>query len=285
MRDASPVVRAAYQQCQRIVDKKINHVIPGFWLLPDKYSLPIAAVFAFEYRIYSIVYKSSLSKNRKLTTLDLLETDLHLCLMGHDESDDPDVIALADAVQHYQLDLADLEMMIQAGRNMLKVHVFEHFAELMDYCRVAANPQGALVMAVLSESDEKDKACMKAMTSAIYLINKCQYVVADYERTGTIFLPRDDMRRFHVTEGAFVNKHFGANYQQLMQYEYARLDKLLRAAAPLGHSLKGRAAIVIRMLLTNFARKLYHLQSQKDLSQPVLSTKGDWKYIVKSAIW
>lgn len=285
MRDTSPVVSAAYRQCQRIVEQKIKQIMPGFWLLADKHSLPIAAVFAFDYRINSIVYKSSLSRNRKLTTLDLLETDLHLCLMGHDESDDPDVIALADAVQRYQLDVSDLEAMIQAGRNMLNRPIFESFAALISYCRIAANPQGALIMRILGETDEKNKACAKAITSSIYLINKYQYAVSEYEKTGNIFLPRDDMQDFNVTEKTFVNKSFDINYRQLMLYEYTRLDKLLRAAAPLGKGLKGRAAIVARILLTHFARKLYHLKSKEDLSNPVLSTKGDWKYILKAVIW
>ena len=123
------------------------------------------------------------------------------------------------------------------------------------------------------------------MTSSIYLMNKYQYLASEYEKTGNIFLPRDDMQRFKVTESVFVDKHFDGNYHQLMRYEYARIDKLLRAAAPLGKNLKGRRAIVIRMLLTRFARKLYHLKLQEDLSQPVLSTKGDWRYLVKAAIW
>jgi len=285
MRDASPVVSAAYEQCQRIVGRRIKQILPSFWLLPDKYSLPIAAVFAFEYRIYSIVYKASLSRNRKLTMLDLLETDLHLCLMGHDESDDPDVIALADAVQRYQLDISDLEMMLQAGRNMLNRNIFASFAALISYCRTAANPQGELIMRILGETDEKNRAYVKAMTSSIFLINKYQYIALEYERTGNIFLPRDDMQRFKVTENTFTDKHFDVNYRQLMQYEYARIDKLLRAAAPLGKRLKGRTAVVVRMLLTRFARKLYHLKSQEDLSLPVLSTKGDWRYILKAAVW
>ncbi len=285
MRDASPVVNAAYRQCQRIVGQKIKQVLLGFWLLPDKHRLPIATVFAFEYRINSIVYKASLSRNRKLTTLDLLETDLHLCLMGHDESDDPDVIALADAVQRYQLDISDVELMLQAGRNALNNNIFDNFAALIRYCRIAANPQGELIMGILGEMDEKNRAYVKAMTSSIYLMNKYQYVALEYEKTGNIFLPRDDMQRFQVTENAFIDKDFSVNYHQLMRYEYARIDKLLRAAAPLGKRLKGRRAIVVRMLLTRFARKLYHLKSQEDLSQPVLSTKGDWRYIVKAAIW
>ena len=285
IRDASPVVSAAYRQCQRIVERRIKQIFPSFWLLPDKHRLPIAAVFAFEYRIYSIAYKASLSRNRKLTMLDLLETDLHLCLMGYDESDDPDVIALADAVQRYQLDISDVEMMLQAGRNMLESNVFDNFATLINYCRTAANPQGELIMGILGETDEKNRAYVKAMTSSIYLINKYQYVAVEYRRTGNIFLPRDDMQRFKVTENTFVDKHFAVNYRQLMQYEYARIDKLLRAAAPLGKRLKGRTAIMVRMLLTRFARKLYHLKSQEDLSLPVLSTKGDWRYMVKAAIW
>lgn len=285
MRDASPVVNAAYQQCQRIVERRIKQIMFGFWLLPDKHSLPIAAVFAFEYRINSIVYKVSLSRNRKLTMLDLLETDLHLCLMGHDESDDPDVIALADAVQRYQLNISDMELMLQAGRNALNSHIFDNFATLINYCRIAANPQGELIMGILGEMDEKNRAYVKAMTSSIYLMNKYQYLASEYEKTGNIFLPRDDMQRFKVTESVFVDKHFDGNYHQLMRYEYARIDKLLRAAAPLGKNLKGRRAIVIRMLLTRFARKLYHLKLQEDLSQPVLSTKGDWRYLVKAAIW
>jgi len=285
MRNASPVVSAAYRQCQRIVRRKVKQAMPGFWLLPVKQSLPIAALLVFEYRINSIVYKASLSRNRKLTTLDLLETDLHLCLMGHDESDDPDVIALADAVQRYQLDISELELMLQAGRDALNVYTFDNFAALISHCRIAANPQGALVMGILGEKDEKNQAYVKAITISIYLINKYQYVVAEYERTGNLFLPHDDMQRFGVTEDTFIKKNFGANYHQLMRYEYARIDRLLRAAAPLGKGLKGRAAVVTRMLLTHFARQLYHLKLQKDLSQPVLSKKGDWIYIVKAAIW
>ncbi len=282
--DASPLVRSAYRQCKRMVRVRMKQIVPGFWLLPDKYKLPLAALFAFEYRINSILYKKSLSKNRKLTLLDQLETDLHLCLMGDDESDDPVIIALTNAVVRYALEVRDLTSMIDAGRVSLENNQFEHFADLITYCQTAANPQGALVMSILDESDEKSLACTKAITTSLFLMDKYQHISAQYKRTGSIFLPKEDMQRFNVTESELAKKQFSFNHHELMKYEYARIDKLLRAAAPLGKILRGRVGMVARMLLTNSARKLYHLKSQKDLSKPVLTNKGDWKYIMKAAL-
>ena len=269
MKGATPEVRAAYEECIYLARDHVKAVMPISWLMPGAMLPALSAIVALVERLDQIAYEQSIPEERRLTRLDQLETDIHLGLMGEDESDDPITLAICDCMLRHDLPIPVLQRLLKSGKQRMTKQRFDHFSELMEYAKKVANPEGELLLHLTGKVNEKLLAYTNGLSTSLFLLQKFQNVYSDYTDKGHIFLPQDDMQRFGVTDSMIIEQHCGFAFQQLMKHEYARVDRLLRAASPLGKELGGRAGILVRTIIMKAARKLYHLKSQQDLSIPV----------------
>ncbi len=116
---------------------------------------------------------------------------------------------------------------------------YETFDELLDYCRLSANPVGELVLGVFGAAtpdrvDLSDRIC-----TALQIVEHLQDITEDYAR-GRVYVPREDLVRFGCDDRDLTGEPTAAR-RALISFEAARARSLLSAGAPLARTLaRGR---------------------------------------------
>ena len=137
-----------------------------------------------------------------------------------------------------------LDDLIQANRQDQLVTRYETYDELKKYCELSANPVGQVVLAIMSAATPARITASDSICTALQIVEHTQDVAEDLAN-GRIYLPREDMERFGVTESDLAKPRAEANVRQLIKFEADRAEQLLDEGAPLIGTLRGAARIAI----------------------------------------
>ncbi|MFC4469973.1 squalene synthase HpnC [Streptomyces xiangluensis] len=137
--------------------------------------------------------------------------------------------------------------LIAANRQDQLVKRYETYDDLRAYCELSANPVGRLVLAVTGTSTPERVRLSDAVCTALQIVEHLQDVSEDLGRD-RIYLPAEDMKRFHVQEPDIGMPTAGASVRALVAFEAERAQNLLNEGTPLVGSVHGR----LRLLLAGF---------------------------------
>ncbi|MDJ0382631.1 squalene synthase HpnC [Streptomyces sp. G-G2] len=180
--------------------------------------------------------------------LDALEADLRRVFgSAAGEPRHPLLRALRPVVREHALTPEPFLGLIEANRQDQRVSRYETYGDLLAYCELSANPVGRLVLSLTGTSTPERVRHSDAICTALQIAEHLQDVTEDLGRD-RIYLPAQDMRRFHVTEDALRAPVASASVRSLVAYESERARHLLNEGTPLVGSVHGR----LRMLLAGF---------------------------------
>ncbi|MBT2482495.1 squalene synthase HpnC [Streptomyces sp. ISL-94] len=184
----------------------------------------------------------------RLALLDAFEADL-LRVFGAADGPPrhPLLLALQPVVRDHGLTPEPFLGLIEANRQDQRVARYETYAELLAYCELSANPVGRLVLSLTGTSTPERIRRSDAICTALQIAEHLQDVAEDLGRD-RIYLPAEDMRRFHVVEADLKAPTAGASVRALVAYETERARRLLNEGTPLVGSVHGR----LRLLLAGF---------------------------------
>jgi squalene synthase HpnC len=137
--------------------------------------------------------------------------------------------------------------LIAANRQDQLVGRYQTYGDLLAYCELSANPVGRLVLAVTGTATPERVRRSDAVCTALQIVEHLQDVAEDLGRD-RIYLPAEDMKRFHVQESDLAASTAGASLRALIAYETERARDLLNEGAPLVGSVHGR----LKLLLAGF---------------------------------
>jgi squalene synthase HpnC len=179
----------------------------------------------------------------RLKLLDELEQDVRRIYA--DGEPELDVIrALKTTVKACQVPAQPLYDLIQANRQDQLVTRYASYQELDDYCKLSANPVGQVVLHIMDAATPERIAASANICTALQVIEHCQDVAEDFGN-GRIYLPREDMDAYHVTEAELARPAASQRVQDLVKFEIDRADALLTKGAPLVGTLHGMARLAI----------------------------------------
>lgn len=179
----------------------------------------------------------------RLKLLDELEQDVRR--IYEDGEPELDVIrALKTTVKACQIPAQPLYDLIQANRQDQLVTQYASYQELDDYCKLSANPVGQVVLHIMDAATPERIAASDNICTALQVIEHCQDVAEDFGN-GRIYLPREDMDAYHVTEADLARPAASQRVQDLVKFEIDRADALLTKGAPLVGTLHGMARLAI----------------------------------------
>ncbi|MFF0014062.1 squalene synthase HpnC [Streptomyces sp. NPDC005374] len=181
----------------------------------------------------------------RLVLLDAFEADLNLVFSGTPRH--PLLRRLQPTVRRRALTPEPFLGLIAANRQDQLVARYETYDDLLAYCELSANPVGRLVLAVTGTSTPERIRLSDAICTALQVVEHLQDVAEDLGRD-RIYLPAEDMKRFHVQEADLATKTAGASVRALVAYEAQRARQLLNEGAPLVGSVHGR----LKLLLAGF---------------------------------
>ena len=134
--------------------------------------------------------------------------------------------------------------LIQANRQDQIVTRYETFEDLVGYCRLSANPVGLVVLHIFDAASAGRERLSDSICTALQLVEHWQDVAEDL-RKDRIYLPRQDVERFGVTEQDLAGSVTGTRVRALIAYEAARASALLDEGAPLIGMLRGAARLAV----------------------------------------
>ncbi|MFF5452143.1 squalene synthase HpnC [Streptomyces sp. NPDC012950] len=181
----------------------------------------------------------------RLVLLDAFEADLHRVFDSTPRH--PLLRALRPTIERCGLTPEPFLGLIAANRQDQLVGRYETYDDLLAYCALSANPVGRLVLGITgTETPERIRRSDEICT-ALQIVEHLQDVAEDLGRD-RIYLPAEDLKRFHVTEDDLARPTAGASVRALIAFEAERARALLHAGIPLVGSVHGR----LRLLLAGF---------------------------------
>jgi squalene synthase HpnC len=154
------------------------------------------------------------------------------------------VRALAPAVVACAIPAQPFRDLIAANRQDQIVSRYPAFADLVDYCRLSANPVGRIVLHVFGAATPEREALSDQVCTALQLAEHWQDVAEDL-RAGRIYLPQEDMDRFGCTEQDLAAPRAAPKVRALIAFEERRARELLDAGAPIVGTLRGSARAAV----------------------------------------
>jgi squalene synthase HpnC len=177
----------------------------------------------------------------RLAALDWLDAETEMALADPGQPGlHPLVAAAAAAVCTVHADPDALTDLVAANRQDQHVKRYATFDELLDYCRLSANPVGRLVLAAFGVATSDRQRWSDRICTGLQLAEHWQDVAED-AAAGRIYLPAADMVRFDVAaEDLTAGPPASRALRALMSFQVARARRLLDQGSPLISSLRGR---------------------------------------------
>jgi squalene synthase HpnC len=160
---------------------------------------------------------------------------------------EPDLNAIKDlkrTVRDCAIPARPFYDLIQANRQDQVVTRYDTYQDLADYCALSANPVGQVVLYIMRAATPARIEASDSICTALQVIEHTQDVAEDLAN-GRIYLPRQDMDTYQVTEADLAEPSASERVRDLIKFEADRARRLLDDGAPLVGTLKGAARLAI----------------------------------------
>jgi squalene synthase HpnC len=211
-------------------------------ILPARYRRHLMALYGFARLTDDIGDETAPAARSRL--LDDLEADVARIYDGGTSPRLAALRELAVTVAECGIPAQPLLDLIQANRQDQIVTRYETFADLAGYCRLSANPVGLVVLHIFGAASAERERLSDNICTALQLVEHWQDVAEDLAN-GRIYLPRQDMEQFGVTEQDLAAPVTGPRVRALIDYEAARASALLDEGAPLIGMLRGWGRLAV----------------------------------------
>ena len=193
-------------------------------LLPKRLRQDFCNVYAF-CRIADDLGDEVGDRDTSLRLLERFRTETERMYAGRPTS--ITFAALAQTVERYRIPAKPFLDLIDAFEQDQRVDRYDTIDAVRDYCRRSADPVGRLVLYVCGYGDEHRQQLSDHTCTALQLANFWQDVRRDIVERDRIYLPRETMDQFGVTERQLRDGVSTAGYRSAIRFECERTGELL----------------------------------------------------------
>ncbi|MFA6016010.1 MAG: squalene synthase HpnC [Gallionellaceae bacterium] len=230
-------------------------------LLPKRLRRAVEIIYHFARQADDFADEGDLSDETRLAKLDGFRAELKRI-----EAQQPPVTPLfadlAVIVEQYRLPVQLLHDLLDAFSQDVVKKRYADYDELLDYCRLSANPVGRLLLHLYDEATPQNLLYSDAICTSLQLINFWQDVKKDI-KINRIYIPLNEMERFCVTEAQITQVQLDEKWRALMQFQVQRARELMISGKPLGTILTGRIGLEMRLIIAGGLRILDKLENVK----------------------
>ncbi len=295
-------LRAAYAVCRSIARKAAKNFYYGFLALPRYKRNALCALYAF------MRHADDISDDPQLLTQakrDKLEDwlDAMRRAIGGKPTDDPVLMALADAQRKYEIPVELLEKLVYGttmdcsegvdDRRLTAdgpLVLYRTFDELYKYCYHVASVVGLVCIKIFGYRDPQAEKLAEHLGVAFQLTNIIRDVKED-AAMGRIYLPAEDLQLYGVPMNAFTESNAAALRPVLelqakrAQEFYADGEKLLPFIEHESQPALWTLMTIYRRLLEKIALNNYDVLitrvSLTTTEKSKVLAKGLWKRIAE----
>jgi squalene synthase HpnC len=209
----------AEAQTRRLAHSHYENFSVVSFLLPRHLRQDFCNIYAF-CRVADDLGDEVADRDESLRLLGDFKRQTLDCFSGH--AGTTVFIALQQTIARHQLPAEPFLDLIDAFEQDQRVQRYLTYDQVLDYCRRSANPVGRLVLYLcgyrdIARQELSDKTC-----TALQLANFWQDVRRDLLERDRIYLPKDSLDRFHITEEQIRAGRCDQNYRDLIRFEVDR---------------------------------------------------------------
>ncbi len=198
----------AYSVCRHIARSAAKNFYYGFVVLPRRKRNALSAVYAFMRRCDDIADDNTLSPDDRRNRLAEWLDKVHRALASQ-PTDDPVLLALADAQRRYQIPLglldqlaygtaADLDQEAPPDPHAPLMPRYQTFEDLRQYCYGVASVVGLVCIRIFGYREPAAEALAERCGLAFQLTNIIRDIKEDLA-VGRVYLPAEDLAQFELT--------------------------------------------------------------------------------------
>jgi squalene synthase HpnC len=139
---------------------------------------------------------------------------------------------------------APFDNLVRANLMDQKVDRYATYPDLVDYCRLSADPIGRIVLAIFGMTTPEREVLSDRVCTALQIIEHCQDIAED-RRAGRIYLPQEDLAAFDVPESDLDRPDTSPALRRLVEFQIERASALLASGAPLVGTLRGWGRLAV----------------------------------------
>ena len=239
-------------------------------LLPEPQRGDLCALYAFARLADDFADEARHGGERK-TMLDLWRGRLGEAASG--DHPHPTFKALGNVMKRCDIEPGVLSPLLDAFEQDTWMSRYETWGQLMNYCSRSADPVGRSVLRIFGHRDEALDAQSDAICTALQLANHWQDVGDDLGRD-RIYIPREMMKRFGVTEEILFDRVATPGFEDMMREMARRTWELFHRGRPLAGQVGRPLDRWIRLVWlggTAILRKVEQQQFDTLTRRPTLS--------------
>ncbi|MGW4486715.1 squalene synthase HpnC [Amycolatopsis sp. NPDC004368] len=187
------------------------------------------------------------------------------------EPADPAIRGLVPAMRAGRVELEPFRRLVEANLQDQHVTRYETYDQLRGYCRLSADPVGRIVLRLFDVTDPVAEELSDRVCTALQLLEHWQDVAEDH-RNGRIYLPREDLDAYGVTEDELGAARASRRLRELMRFEIDRAAALLGSGAGLVGHLRGWGRLAVSGFL---AGGLATVDALRATNGDVLATQAE----------
>jgi phytoene synthase len=235
-------LRAAYAECRRMASRHYENFPTASYLVPRDKRDALAAVYAFARYADDVADEPGVENRLE----KLADWRSKLAASYVRKIDHPVFLALHDSAERFQLSRQNFENLLHAFESDVKVSRHPNFNSLLTYCTCSANPVGRLVLELFGYHDPHLFELSDNICTALQLTNFWQDVAVDFSRD-RIYLPQEDMARFHYTLEDLRAGRADTRWRELLAFEIARTREFFERGRSLPEEVQAKLRTQLRL--------------------------------------
>ena len=219
------------QASRHFTNARITNFYYSFVFLPPEKRAAIEAVYAFARRSDDVA-DSNLPVEEARRQLEICRQDLDRCYRaGGLPCNDlcPELAALARAVDRFQIPREHFEELLRGIEMDLSPQRYRTFEELSLYCYRVASTIGLISIEIFGYRNLLTRKYAASLGMALQLVNILRDLQSDARRQ-RVYLPEEDLERFGVPPGSFLDGEPGGRFTELMEFEAERARRYFSLA-------------------------------------------------------
>jgi len=162
----------------------------------------------------------------------------------------------------YSLPAAMLEEIIAGVEMDLSIRRYATFEALRVYCYRVASAVGLVSIEIFGYRNPRCKQYAVELGLALQVTNIIRDVGKDMQN-GRIYLPQEDLARFHYSETEMMQRHYNERFVQLMEFEAQRARQFFANAAAALPAEDRRAMTPAEIMGSVYSRLLRRIELDK----------------------
>jgi len=173
------------------------------------------------------------------------------------------LLAFQDTIHRYAIPRRCFDELIEGMYMDLSINSYETFDELYQYCYRVAGVVGLIMLKIFGAASPAAEDRAVELGVAMQLTNILRDIREDYER-GRVYLPREDLRRFGVSDDGLRDGIVDDKFKALMAFQISRArDYYQQSSAGISMIADRRSRLVVCAMKDIYGAILQAIEKNK----------------------